>query len=38
MLPKGKLLSVSDTQLDAPRNLLAIAARKGQFLGGGALT
>ena len=36
-LPKGKLLYIADTKLDAPRNLLAIAARKGQFLCGGAL-
>jgi transposase len=36
-LPKGKLLYISDTKLDAPKNLLAIAARKGQFLCGGAL-
>src|SRR5262249_47490220 len=34
-LPKGKLLYISDTKLDAPKNLLAIAARKGQFLCGG---
>jgi Domain of unknown function (DUF4277) len=37
-LPKGKLLSIADTKLDAPANLLAIAARKGQFLCGGALS
>jgi transposase len=37
-LPRGKLLYISDTKLDAPRNLLAIAARKGQFLCGGALS
>jgi hypothetical protein len=36
-LPKGKLLYISDTKLDAPKNLLAIAARKGQFLCGGVL-
>jgi transposase len=36
-LPRGKLLYISDTKLDAPKNLLAIAARKGQFLCGGAL-
>lgn len=36
-LPRGKLLYISDTKLDAPRNLLAIAARKGQFLCGGVL-
>src|SRR3954454_19652221 len=37
-LPKGKLLYIADTELDAPDNLLAIAARKGQFLCGGALS
>jgi transposase len=37
-LPKGKLLYIADTKLDAPANLLAIAARKGQFLCGGALS
>ena len=37
-LPKGKLLYIGDTKLDAPRNLLAIAARKGQFLCGGVLS
>src|SRR3954471_20821830 len=36
-LPKGELLYISDTKLDAPKNLLAIAARKGQFLCGGVL-
>jgi transposase len=36
-LPQGKLLYISDTKLDAPKNLLAIAARKGQFLCGGVL-
>lgn len=36
-LPRGKLLYISDTKLDAPKNLLAIAARKGQFLCGGVL-
>jgi transposase len=36
-LPKGKLLYIADTKLDAPANLLAIAARKGQFLCGGVL-
>jgi transposase len=35
-LPKGKLLYIADTKLDTPENLLAIAARKGQFLCGGA--
>ena len=37
-LPKGKLLYIADTKLDAPKTLLAIAARKGQFLCGGALS
>src|SRR5215213_295185 len=37
-LPKGNLLYVGDTKLDAPRNLLTIAARKGQFLCGGVLS
>lgn len=36
LLPKGKLLYIADTKLDTPENLLAIAARKGQFLCGGA--
>jgi transposase len=36
-LPRGRLLYISDTKLDAPKNLLAIAARKGQFLCGGVL-
>ena len=36
-LPKGKLLYIADTKLDAPENLLAIAARQGQFLCGGVL-
>jgi len=36
-LPKGKLLYIADTKLDAPKNLLAITARKGQFLCGGVL-
>src|SRR4051812_41856003 len=36
-LPKGKLLYIADTKLDAPKNLLTIAARKGQFLCGGVL-
>jgi len=35
-LPKGKLLYIADTKLDTPENLLAIAARKGHFLCGGA--
>jgi transposase len=38
ILPKGKLLYIADTKLDAPDNLLVIAARKGQFLCGGALS
>src|SRR3954454_17832481 len=37
-LPKGKLLYIADTKLDAPANLLTIAARKGQFLCGGVLS
>jgi len=37
-LPKGKLVYIGDTKLDAPKNLLTIAARKGQFLCGGALS
>src|SRR5512142_20280 len=37
-LPKGKLLYIADTKLDAPDNLLAIAVCKGQFLCGGALS
>jgi transposase len=36
-LPKGKLLYIGDTKLDAPKNLLTIAARKGRFLCGGVL-
>ena len=36
VLPKGELLYIADTKLDVPENLLAIAARKGQFLCGGA--
>src|SRR4051812_13578430 len=36
-LPKGELLYISDTKLDAPKNLLAIAGRKGRFLCGGVL-
>lgn len=36
VLPKGQLLYIADTKLDTPENLLAIAARKGQFLCGGA--
>jgi transposase len=37
-LPKSKLLYVADTKLDAPDNLLAIAAHKGQFLCGGVFS
>jgi hypothetical protein len=37
-LPRGKLLYIGDTKLDAPKNLLTIAARKGQFLCGGVLS
>ena len=37
-LPKGRLLYIADTKLDAPRNLLTVAARKGQFLCGGAFS
>jgi transposase len=37
-LPKSKLLYVADTKLDAPNNLLAIAARQGQFLCGGVFS
>jgi hypothetical protein len=37
-LPRGKLLYISDTKLDGPNNLLAVAARKGQFLCGGAFS
>jgi Domain of unknown function (DUF4277)/Transposase DDE domain len=37
-LPKGRLLYLADTKLDCPANLLAIAARKGQFLCGGAFS
>ena len=37
-LPRGRLLYIGDTKLDAPKNLLAIAARKGQFLCGGILS
>jgi transposase len=36
LLPKGTLLYLADTKLDTPENLLGIAARKGQFLCGGA--
>jgi Domain of unknown function (DUF4277)/Transposase DDE domain len=36
--PKGKLLYIGDTKLDAPKNLLTIAARQGRFLCGGVLS
>jgi transposase len=35
ILPKGKLVYISDTKLDTPENLLAVAARRGEFLCGG---
>ncbi|WP_406695612.1 hypothetical protein V5E97_31845 [Singulisphaera sp. Ch08] len=35
-VPKGKLLYIADTKLDAPATHLANSARKGQFLSGGA--
>jgi transposase len=38
LLPKGDLLYLADSKLDAKENLLAVAARKGRFLGGGAFT
>jgi transposase len=38
LLPKGNLLYLADSKLDAKENLLAVAARKGKFLGGGAFT
>jgi transposase len=38
VLPKGRLLYIADTKLDAPENLLSIAARGGQFLSGGVLS
>src|SRR5262249_32806654 len=37
-LPRGKPLCIADTKLDAPENLLTIAARKGPFLCGGAFS
>src|SRR5262249_28955863 len=37
ILPPGKLLDIADTKLDTPANLLAVAARGGQFLCGGAV-
>lgn len=36
MLPKQKLLYIADTKLDTPENLLAVSARGGHFLCGGA--
>ncbi len=38
LFPKRTLLYISDTKLDTPDNLLAIAARRGQFLCGGVLS
>jgi transposase len=38
ILPRGKLLYIADTKLDTPANLLAVAARGGQFLCGGAFS
>jgi len=38
LLPKGELLYLADSKLDAKENLLAVVARKGKFLGGGAFT
>lgn len=35
-LPRGKRLYIADTKLDTSENLLAVAARKGHFLCGGA--
>src|SRR5262249_37289433 len=35
ILPPGKLLDIADTKLDTPANLLAVAARGGQSVGGG---
>jgi transposase len=37
-LPRRELLYIADTQLDTPANLLAVAARGGQFLCGGAFS
>ena len=36
ILPKQDLLYIADTKLDVPRNLLAVHARKGKFVCGGA--
>jgi transposase len=38
VLPRRKLLYIADTKLDTPANLLAVAARAGQFLCGGAFS
>jgi transposase len=38
LLPKGDLLYLADSKLDAKENLLAVAARQGKFLGGAAFT
>jgi transposase len=38
LLPKGQLLYLADSKLDSKENLLAVAARRGKFLGGGAFT
>jgi transposase len=38
ILPKGKLLYISDTKLDTPENLLAVAASRGDFLCGGVFS
>jgi transposase len=38
VLPRRKLLYLADTKLDTPANLLAVAARRGQFLCGGAFS
>jgi transposase len=38
VLPKTRLLYIADTKLDAPENLLSIAAGQGQFLSGGVLS
>lgn len=37
-LPRGRWVDIADTKLDAPENLLSIAARGGQFLSGGVLS
>src|SRR5262249_49566803 len=36
LLPRRQLLSLADTKLDTPANLLTVAAHQGQFLCGGA--